>query len=105
MIVHYRLPNQGWLNPHSLIVDDLWLAHWDGTLFYVSTETEFDFLEGYGLAKGYQLNVTLSPTFDKTGPLGCCLWLKDINTNPRIRTHERQAASHGNAEHLDQQGA
>lgn len=82
MIVHYRLPNQGWLEPHSMNLDDLWLKHWMYDQFHVSTEAEHDFLEGYGLAKGYQLNVTLNPTFRNTGPLGTCLWIKDINTNP-----------------------
>lgn len=87
MIVHYRLPNQGWLTPHTLELDDLWKPEWVRDVFRVSTQAEWDFLQAYGLMKGTQLIVFLDPTFRFAGPWDTCLWLKDINTNtfnPRI---------------------
>lgn len=93
MIVHYKLPNQGWLEPHSMNLDMLWHPNWVGDRFYVDTEAEYDFLEGYGLMKGKQLHLTLYHALThKLGPLDVFLWLKDINTNtfnPRIRSRER----------------
>lgn len=88
MIVHYRLPNQGWLESHSLYLDDLWEQHWVNSKFVVDTEEEYDFLEGYGLIKGKQLHLTLHHSSHKPSFTTCYLWLKDINTNtfnPRIR--------------------
>lgn len=90
MIVHYRMNNMGWLDSHKMDLDNLWLKYWMYGQFHVSTEEEFDFLEGYGLIKGHQLNVKWNPTLGNISPLGTCLWLKDINTNtfnPRIRSH------------------
>lgn len=91
MIVHYKLPNQGWLEPQSMDLDMLWHPNWVDDRFYVDTEAEYDFLEGYGLVKGKQLHLTLyhAPThkLGLLGPLDVFLWLKDINTNtfnPRI---------------------
>lgn len=82
MIVHYRLPNQGWLNPHSVDIDDLWTPVWQGDTFSVSTQAEFDYLQAYGLMKGKQLTLKLNPDFSNEKWPHVQLWLKDINTNP-----------------------
>lgn len=91
MIVHYKLPNQGWLDSSAIYLDDLWHPNWVGDRFYVDTEAEYDFLAGYGLMKGKQLHLTLYHALThKPGPLDVFLWLKDINTNalnPRIPNH------------------
>lgn len=102
MIAHYRMNNMAWLEPHSLDIDMLWSPVWVNDLFVVDTEEEYDFLEGYGLMKGKQLNLVLYHWSHKPAPNTCYLWLKDINTNtfnPRIRSHERESATAGSTEH------
>lgn len=88
MQVHYRLPNMGWHEDHTMDATNLWSRAWVNDQFLVSTEAEYDFLMGMSLMMGKELTLTWDPSMRQVGPCTTMIWIKSINTaafNPPIR--------------------